>query len=413
MTHFTNQGDTTKKPSVLFINRVYPPSNEATGRLLKLTADYLQNHGWDVTVIHTHAYQEESIGNESTIVREIRVTDVGVRKHNLWTRFRSYLWLYPCLLAASMNSGAHDVVVSMTDPPMLHLLGQWIAWRKKAKHIYWAQDLFPEIAAATGVFHRSGFIIRLLTGLNRLILPHADLAIVVGRCMIPKITLQGVAPKRIRLVRNIGIERDIHPIKHDANPMRESLGPGNKFVVCYSGNLGRAHDMDCMLKAAESLQEKGDDGVVFLIVGGGAGIPSLKEAIRARSLRNVLLKPRVPLEQLSESLSTADLHLVSMKSEACGLLVPCKFYGILASERPCAFIGPEESEVAMHLKEHGGGIVITNGDPVTLVDFIEKLRNQPDLARKLGVEARCSLMSYTDAPKEFYNHLNELTSSKS
>jgi len=411
--HFTNLGDTTKKPSILFINRVYPPSNEATGRLLKLTAVYLQNHGWDVTVIHTNAFQGGSSGNERTDVSEIRITDAGVSKHNLWARFRSYLRLYPCLLLASLNSGTQDVVVSMTDPPMLHLLGLLIAWRKKAKHIYWAQDLFPEIAAATGVFHPSGFIKSLLTGLNRLILPHVDLAIVVGRCMIPKITLQGVTPKRIRLVRNIGMERDIHPIKHDANPMRESLDRCNQFVVCYSGNLGRAHDMDCMLKAAESLQEKGDNGVVFLIVGGGAGIPSLKEAIKERNLRNILLKPGVPLEQLSESLSTADLHLVTMKPEACGLLVPCKFYGILASGRPCAFIGPEDSEVAMHLKEHGGGIVIPNGDPVTLVDFIEKLRDQPDLARELGLKARCSLKSYTDAAEEFYNHLNELTSSKS
>src|SRR5205823_10518557 len=107
--------------------------------------------------------------------------------------------------------------------------------------------------------------------------------------------------------------------------------PHDSFVVGYSGNLGRAHDAQTMLAAIRMLRD--DEQIAFVITGGGAQL----EAIRAERLPNVRFADYAPRERLSESLSSADAHLVTLLPQLEGLIVPSKFYGVLAVARPVLF----------------------------------------------------------------------------
>ena len=70
-----------------------------------------------------------------------------------------------------------------------------------------------------------------------------------------------------------------------------------------------------------------------------------------------------------------DVHLISMKHEVLGMLVPSKLYGALAAGRPCLFIGPENSETAKVIHEFGAGTVIPQGQYRKLAAEILKFRN--------------------------------------
>ena len=131
------------------------------------------------------------------------------------------------------------------------------------------------------------------------------------------------------------------------------------IVVGYVGNFGRVHDFDTILEAITLHQQRaklapvGDitHNIVFLLVGGGAQRARVEHEIALRKLTNVRLHPYQPSELLPQTLSAADIHLISLRPEMEGLIVPSKFYGIAAVARPAIFIGSSQGEIA-RLIEH-------------------------------------------------------------
>src|ERR1700674_3386421 len=64
-----------------------------------------------------------------------------------------------------------------------------------------------------------------------------------------------------------------------------------------------------------------------------------------RQLANILCLPYRKMEELSGSLSSADLHTVVMGDPFVGIVHPCKVYNIRALGIPYLYIGPVDSHV--------------------------------------------------------------------
>ena len=67
---------------------------------------------------------------------------------------------------------------------------------------------------------------------------------------------EGVPDNRIRVIHNWA--DDLKNSKHGmkGNEMRKKWGVEEKFVIGYSGNIGRAHEFGTLLDAAELLLKK-------------------------------------------------------------------------------------------------------------------------------------------------------------
>ena len=63
----------------------------------------------------------------------------------------------------------------------------------------------------------------------------------------------------------------------------------DRFVVGYSGNLGRAHELGILLDAADRLRHRLE--IVFLIIGEGNQKENLQAEVTRRGLADVLFKP--------------------------------------------------------------------------------------------------------------------------
>jgi glycosyltransferase involved in cell wall biosynthesis len=136
------------------------------------------------------------------------------------------------------------------------------------------------------------------------------------------------------------------------------------LTIGYSGNLGRAHEVDTMIAAMRILPE-----VRFVFIGGGAQL----DRVRREALPNVELRPYAPRERLAESLSSVDAHLVTLQPALEGLIVPSKFYGVLAVGRPVIFIGARDGELARIIESERAGFVVEPGDPEGLVQAIQSI----------------------------------------
>jgi colanic acid biosynthesis glycosyl transferase WcaI len=188
---------------------------------------------------------------------------------------------------------------------------------------------------------------------------------------------------KLLVIENWSDANAIQPKPAAASALRNALCLGDRFVVGYSGNLGRAHEIDTLLDAAQALKE--EPAFLFLMQGGGAKMAALKHAVEctasSRTFRFLDYQPRAALE---DSLAAADVHLVSLLPALEGLIVPSKLYGILAAGRPVIFIGDADGDVGRVILDAQCGRTVAVGDSRGLVETLRQLQAQTGIANRNG-----------------------------
>ncbi|MBF6568110.1 MAG: glycosyltransferase family 4 protein [Candidatus Binataceae bacterium] len=370
----------------MFLNRSFWPDLEATGQLLtELCEDLSAEH--EVTFIAGRSYHVRSSGarlisreshNRVTI---LRTWGTRLSKRRLPARLLNLGTYYALAAIAALGMKRPDIVIAETDPPLLGVLGAMLKWRWKCRLVYHVQDLYPDIAIANGGL-KSRLLLSLLDRANRLAFEKSDRIIVLGDDMRERILAKGVTPDRVSIVTGWVDTRDIRPLP--INRFRRELG--DRFVVMYSGNLGLSQQLETVLDSAAKLRD--DQRILFLFVGEGARKQWLIDRARQLGLSNVQFTPYRPREELSESLSAADLHLIPLLPGAAGCIVPSKIYGILAAGRPFVAIMEDRAAIARLAREHSVGYVVNPGDAAGLASTIVAAVEAPDELTAMGSRAR-------------------------
>ncbi len=342
---------------IVFVNRFYWPQTPATGQLLTDLAEGLAQSGWTVTVITgggpDTAAQETRHGVEIVRVPGFEHGTSAASKLAAFVRFGS-----GALVAALRRVRRNDIVVCLTDPPLLGVgIALTAGWRG-ARLIHWAHDIYPEVAVAVSG-HR-GF--NLLRPLRNLAWRSAERVVTLGPRMAALVEAGGVAPARVRTVPNWAPAGLAPRPLHDGAvaDLRRQWGLEGRRVVAYSGNLGRVHDLDSILRVADALRAERD--IAFVFIGAGAQGAKLQQRVAAAGLPNVSFQPAQPRAQLAVSLSVADVHLVTLKPGCEAVVYPSKLYGIAAVGRPVVFLGPVDSDIAATVRDRGLGLTLDGRD---------------------------------------------------
>lgn len=175
-------------------------------------------------------------------------------------------------------------------------------------------------------------------------------------------------------------------MEKDKNTLRQQWHLADHFVVAYSGNLGRAHLADDVNALVESLAE--EPQLKMLFVGGGTGMDWLEAQCRKRGYHHVLFKPYQPRNELSLSLSVADLHLISLNPSCRSFICPSKYYGILAAGRPIAYLGDPGADFAREIGKADLGLVLDLQHKDRWKGQIAQIQKDDARRRQLGLNAR-------------------------
>lgn len=376
---------------IIFVNRFYAPDHSATSQMLTDLAVALAAGGLHVHVVTSRLRYDDpeaalppSEVIDGVTVHRVRTTRFG--RGHLLGRACDYLSFYFAASAALYRlTRAGDIVVAKTDPPLISVPAGWIARLRGASQVNWLQDLFPEVALELGIDAGKGAWSGLLARLRDRSLKSASRNVVLGRAMRDRLTARSIDPASIAVIPNWADGDALHPIAAAANALHAEWGLRDKFVVGYSGNMGRAHEFQTILDAAVALRARSE--VVFVFIGGGAHEATVSVAA-ATAESNIVRKPYQPRAVLAECLSAADVHLVSLRPRLEGLIVPSKFYGIAAVGRPTLFIGDPEGELGETILSAECGLVVREGDVAGLVGAIETLMRDTELRAKMGRNAR-------------------------
>ncbi|HXF98872.1 MAG TPA: glycosyltransferase family 4 protein [Gaiellaceae bacterium] len=337
---------------------------EATAHLLTELCEALAEE-YEVEVVTgvLHGLEDLPREEEHNGVRVVRVFSTSYERSELHRRASNYFSYLGSALAYVLGRPAPDLVLCMTDPPIVGDLGVVVGRRFRVPVLVISQDVFPEIATQLDRL-RNPAVVGVLGVLVGAYLRRADRIVAIGETMRRRLEEKGAPPERLRVIPNWVDTRAITPQPRD-NEWARQHGLDGVFVAMHSGNVGHAQDLDSLVRAATFLRDRGD--VRIVIAGFGARHAEMVELAKRLEVEDtVRFLPYQKRERLPFSLSSADVHVVGLARGLAGYVVPSRLYGVLAAGRPVIAAADEESETARLVREVGCGLVLPPGRPELL-----------------------------------------------
>jgi colanic acid biosynthesis glycosyl transferase WcaI len=375
---------TARRPRLLVLNQYYWPGVEATAHLLTELCEALADE-YDVTVVTgvLHGHEDEPRLAVRNGVSIVRVPSTSYERSRLLRRAANYGSYLASSAVHAVRTPRPDVVLCMTDPPVIGALALFVARRFRSPLVVISEDVFPEVALELQRLE-SALLVRPLRALVGLYLRRADRVVAIGETMRRRLIEKGAAPERVSVIPNWVDTNAIEPRPRDNEWAREH-GLVGKFVVMHSGNVGHAQNLDNLVRASTFLRDLPDLRIV--IVGFGARYAETVE-LAERLETDVHFLDYQPREVLSDSLSSADVHFVGLAQGLSGYVVPSRLYGILAAGRPAIVAADADSETSRVVEEVGCGLRLPPGRPDLLAAAIRDCHDGRHELAEMGRRGR-------------------------
>lgn len=364
------------KKSILVICQLYWPDGANLAAHLTDVTQYMSKKGHDITVFSSnHAYENtkdkypkrERFGN----IKVERISDFGFGKKNKIGRILDIIsfnvnLLFKLLFIKRKN---FDLILGLTNPPLISFFGVFVAKLKKIDFHYWAMDLQPQLAFRSGYLNPKSVPSRIFNWMSVYIMKQSHHIIALDKYMKSFISEEsGNNNISIVPVWPTAPEKKV-PLKVD-NEFRIMHNLEDKVVVMYSGNHCATHPLDTLLEAALLL--KSHSIFKFVFIGAGIRKQDVIDFKEKNGLDSILILPYQPRNYLHISLSAADLQVVVMGDNLTGLTHPSKIYSNMQLGCPSLYIGPVPSHASDLLDESKGNLYFPHGAQKELSEALIK-----------------------------------------
>ena len=376
-------------PSVLLVYHFFHPDDVVSAVLYTQLALELKRRGWSVTVLTSNrscrtrgrSFRGRETWKGIDIIRSFRPDWTQSRPV---TRLLNSAWLLCAWACRLCFQAQHDVVIVGSDPTFAPMIILWLRWLKPGRVlVHWCHDLFPEAITAEGQSRIPRFALTVARSLMAYAYRASDLLVDLGACMKQRLAAYGTAAQQVTLAPWALVEPAELPTS-DSTVRRMMFGDA-QFGVLYSGNLGRAHRYEGFLDLARKCRAAHLD-IAFCFACRGFRSEQLRVDITAEDA-NIRLLDFVNEEELERHLAAADFHLISLREEWSGIVVPSKFFGSLAVGRPVLYDGPENSAIGQWIREMGVGAVIDSRDLSATVRYLRRYALDVEELRRLQTRA--------------------------
>lgn len=376
---------------ILLLNQTFYPDVVSTAQHLSELASALAERGHEVTVVTgRRAYDAPdklfSRYENWHGVHIFRVFSTSFGKTAKWRRAVDFASFIFCCCLRLIIVPRHNVVVALTSPPLISFIGALRAKLWRAKFCYWVMDMNPDEAIAAGWLKEDSFAGKMLERMSRFSLWSANQIIALDGFMSGRIIAKGVPVAKVSVIPPWSHDDEIKFNPTGRTQFRKQYGLENKFVVMYSGNHSPIHPLDTLMAAVEKSQA---DSIHFCFIGGGSEFKRVRQWAEEKKLANVSCLPYQPLDQLSASLSAADVHVVVMGNGFVGLVHPCKIYNVLTVGAPLIYIGPSPShvtEICAQLNTNYPWVHVRHGEISALITKMEDLSRERSTNNQISPE---------------------------
>ncbi|MBD1833152.1 glycosyltransferase family 4 protein [Cyanobacteria bacterium FACHB-472] len=381
---------------ILIYSYNYHPEPIGIAPLMTELAEGLVQQGHEVRVVTAMPnYPQRRIYDEykGKLYMTEKKKGVAVQRNYVWIRPNPGL-LDRIMLDASFVlislvhalKGLRPDVILLTVPPLpVAVPAAMLGWLHRCPVILNLQDILPEAAVHTGLLTNKRMI-RIFEGLEKFAYRSATKISVISDGFVDNLVGKGVPENKIVLIPNWVDINFIQPLPKEESPFRKAHQLNGKFVVLYSGNIGRTQPLTALIDAAARLKHIPE--IAIVIVGEEKALQDLELYRQKIDATNVLLLPFQPRKELPQMLAAADIGMVMQKENVISFNMPSKIQLLLASGRPIIASVPSTGTAAKAVQQSKGGIVVPPEDSEALAAAILDLYKNPDKAEALGKQGR-------------------------
>ncbi len=380
---------------ITILTQYFPPDDGAAASRTRLLANLLADSGHQVTVVAPFPIYPRRIKRADDRYRIIRREKIGKitilhtyiyasQRKNLWGRAIGYASSNLCFLLALPFLRKSDVILAMSAPLFVCVMGYIYSFIWRRPLILEIQDLWPDALFAAGVIKESGFTGRLLKFTERFVYRKAAVISAITRGLQEKIRERVKDPEKVLLNENAW-EPEFLAELQQAKVNRESLGWSEKFVLLYAGTVGFLHGAEILVSVAELLREH--HKILFTVAGAGPLLTKMKKLIEESELTNIQLIDYVPMEKVANLIVNCDLGVSCLKPVPLNeSAFPRKILDYLICGKPILYIG--RGEGADFISLAGCGVSISPENPAEIASAILNLATDAQALKLMGLSGR-------------------------
>lgn len=379
-----------KKMDIAFMCQFFYPEYISSATLPWDTATVLSKCGYKVGALC--GYPKEYLKDkniplketvENVYIRRLKYAEFS-RKSIIGRIINYFSFTASCMFNISELRKYKSVIV-YSNPPVLPIVALMAKKILKLKLVFVCYDVYPEIAQATGIIKSKGFIASVMRFINKKLYKNSDKVVALSNEMKQYLlNNRCIEERKIEVIPNWFKDE----IKNDYNVNNEQLSNFKKdddFVISYFGNMGICQDIKTIVDA---IRKNKNPHIKFLFAGHGNKVAKLKEIVELNKLENVLILDFLHGNDFEYAQKISDCFLVSLVDGLSGLCVPSKTYSYMSEGKPIIAILNKETDIAKDLIENNAGFVCKNGESDRIIEYIDKLHNEPDLKHKMSENCR-------------------------
>ncbi len=295
---------------------------------------------------------------------------------------------YAKILVDCLNDVKPDIVLSGNTPLDAQSALLKASNARGTRFVFWLQDLNgvathrilaaknPILGATIGKHYRI---------LEERLLRGSDAVIPISGDFSGILDTMGVKADRVEVIENWSPLGDITPTdKVNEWSLRQCLT--DKFVFLYSGAMGMKHNPELLVSLSKTFAA--DPSVRVVVVSQGIGADWIRAEKEAQKLHNLVLLGYQPYEELSLTLSSADVLVALLEPAAGTFSVPSKVLSYHCAARAMLIAVPLENLAARIVQEAGSGIVVSPEDLDGWEAAAKRIRSNDDERKLFGENAR-------------------------
>jgi glycosyltransferase involved in cell wall biosynthesis len=388
---------------ILYLTQYYPPEIGATQTRAYEMARGLVRAGHEVTVLtempnHPHGVMAPEYRGRLIA----RSREDGVDVIRVWVKtspakgFRTRMAFYLSYMGMATVTGQlliddkYDLIYATSPPLFVGAAGLALSYGRRTPLVLEVRDLWPESAVQLGELHNPQAI-AMATQLEEACYRRARHIVVATAGIRDRLLDRGLPASKLTLIPNGANTERFAPQPQDGLLARRFGLTNDNFVALYTGLHGLAHDLELILDTAERL--RGQQEIVFLLVGNGPTKADLKAQAAQRNLTNVRFLDAVAEAELPAILAQGDVGLEALRDLAIARgTLPVKMFSYMACELPV--ILAIEGEAATLVQNAQTGLIVPPGSADDLAAAILSLHADPERRRAMGRNGRALVLAH-------------------
>lgn len=353
--------------------------NQDVGYLFVDLANAALSHYDEVVLVSGSIIELGSRLDERVTVRQM----FRYRRQSVLSRFTSWILGFFHIVWLLLTRFRTHEVLAASNPPLTTLLPLFV----RNKIGLYVLDLYPEALHKTGMVSARNPVVRIWAILNSVAYRRFD-------------AIWALTPSMKAIIEEqYEITVDFAPAwagefaTGEDHSFLDRQGLTGRWIVLYSGNLGREHEIEALLDCAAILTDRQD--LIFVIAGDGWKKKALEERVASEGLSNVVLLPKLPGAEFSALLAHARVGVVTQSLRTADVCIPSKTFNLLASGLPVLGIGKPDSDFGELINGDGAGRVFMTDQVDGMSKFLSNLREDDAVYGECQQQALHSAKTFT------------------